>query len=247
MKKIITHIRLDKALALVFYVSACLVLYFVQYVWFGSAFRTVFFLALIYPPIYLIFGINNEAKPIKQSRRKLFGALYTAVLVVIGVVLSVYDILKGDSLIGYQAIGVIFVLGVLVMIKKFPRLPKITTSYVASAIYASILIVTAAVILITKPITINASGKSLSNNGYQNVSYLKCYQKDEIVLNILFDGKLTDPGGVADGLGVYLFSADIDGTPYGILVDIASGDTVFIDNADENRILAGVIEMLRKN
>ncbi|MCL2153747.1 MAG: hypothetical protein FWH57_12495 [Oscillospiraceae bacterium] len=207
----------------------------------------MFLLALVYPPIFLIFGIYNEAKPIKQGKRRLFGALYTAVLAVIGVVFSIWDILKGDSLVGYQAIGVLLVLGVLVMIKKYPRLPKITISHMVSVIYVSIIVVTAVVILITKPATINASRKSLANEGYQNVSYLRCYQKDGILLSILSDGKLTNPEGAADGLGVYLFSGDINGTPCGILVDIASGDTIFHDNVDENRILAGVIEMLRKN
>ena len=248
VKKAVEPIKLDALLAFAVYCITCIALHLIQYTLYGGALQTGFFYALINPPIFFLirFINNSDTRAERQSERKRPNLLLNAALILVASILAIVINTDRNSLIGYQVFGVLISVSILEVIKKRRQRFEITVSSGFMAVYSSILIVSVAFLLITNPATIPSTRASLANDGYTNVAYVMYYQ-DARPLDLLFGDRLRSTEDAASGLGAYLFSGEMDGDSFGILVDIASGRSLHRENTDENRILAGVIELRRED
>ena len=254
MEKLIRQVNPRHVIAFIIYAVTCAWLYAIESRLYAGALKTVFFYALVYPPLFLLSHKAFDKRFVKKERSKTRKAVNNAVAFIVyaGIMVAGWFLMYKDSytqrLAFWQLVSV-FPAFCLILFFEEQRYGNAKTGLRASAVsitYSLIFLATALFLLITKPASVNGARGILLDQGYENPAYVSYYPTADIIgLFITGDPPTGWPPDSEDKLGVYLFSGNQDGRDYGVFIDVDSGGTVTRLDLEYNDFLRNSIEHKR--
>ena len=215
LKGYFSNIHISLAAAL--YIVTCVVLYIIEFVLYDRAVITVFWYVLVYPPLFLIGHLIYRNRKAKRDRKEirarmmgLFGTIVLVVCVVVG-----YNFISGSE---YRDLSTWQILGIVMTVAAFGLLEskrddmekKVLRVDYISITFATLLVFTAAFLLITAPRTIGGAERLLAAQGRSDAVFAEHHKPES--------ESLPESAGP---IGAYLFKT---ASGADIWVDVASGD-----------------------
>jgi len=204
-------------LASALYIITCVTLWIIEHRLYAGAIGTIFVYILVYPPLFLIgfvvFGKRQMKKDRKEIRAKIMGL--TGAMVLVGCGLAVYNFVSGETyrhMTDWQILAIVIAvaaIGVYESMRGQDAKKILKVDYI-SMIFASLLLMTLAFLLITGPNTIAGAQKLLFSDGHTDTQFINRLPKE-----------YEDLPEEIGPLGVYVF---ISGRQEVFIVDIATGE-----------------------